>query len=192
MGLKVEIRNQEIMKQNHPCVFIANHQHALDLFVHGYLQCVPIVAIGKKELKWIPFFGLIFWLSGQIMIDRQSNERAIASLKLAGERMIREKLSCWIFPEGTRSHKKGMLPFKKGAFHLAIQSQLPIVPIVVNHFHLALDLNKWNPGPIVMQVLPPISTKGLTTYDIDSLILKSRTLMISEISKLDNELTCNQ
>jgi 1-acyl-sn-glycerol-3-phosphate acyltransferase len=147
MGLEVEVRDHDAMKRNHPCVFIANHQDSLDLFVHGYLQCVPTVAIGKKELKWIPFFGLVFWLSGQIMIDRKSNESAIASMKHAGDRMKRERLSCWIFPEGTRS-KKGLLPFKKGAFHLAIQSQLPIVPVAVNNFHKTLDLNKWNPGKI--------------------------------------------
>jgi 1-acyl-sn-glycerol-3-phosphate acyltransferase len=145
------------------------------------------VAIGKKELKWIPFFGLVFWLSGQIMIDRKSNESAIASMKHAGDRMKRERLSCWIFPEGTRS-KKGLLPFKKGAFHLAIQSQLPIVPVAVNNFHKTLDLNKWNPGKIIVQVMPPLPTTGLTSADVDKLIDEAHTKLKAQIELLDVEI----
>lgn len=187
MGLKLEIRDHHKMNENHPAVFIANHQNTLDLFVHGSLQRVPAVAIGKKELKWIPFFGWIFWLSGQIMIDRQSNERAIASLRQAGERMRRENLSCWIFPEGTRSRGRGLLPFKKGAFHLAIQSGLPIVPCVVNQFGRTLDLNKWQPGRIIVQFLEPIPTAGLGPQDVDTVIQRAHELMRDQIERLDRE-----
>lgn len=188
MGIKVEIRDHHKMKLHHPCVFIANHQDTLDLFIHGNMQCVPAVAIGKKELKWIPFFGWIFWLSGQIMIDRKSNESAVQSMKLAGERMRHERLSCWIFPEGTRSKNKGLLPFKKGAFYLAIQSHLKIVPVVVNNFHGKLDLSRWNPGRVIVKVLDPIPTEGLTTEGIEDLIQRTRDLMAQEIQKLDLEI----
>lgn len=88
--------------------------------------------IGKKELKWIPFFGYFFWGAGNMMIDRQKRSKAFAGLAQAAQEIKRRAVSIWVFPAGTRHPSgTGMLPFKRGAFYLAVEAQIPIVPVVV-------------------------------------------------------------
>lgn len=90
----------------------------------------------KKELKWVPFLGLFMISGGTIFLDRRNPQVAIASLQAAGEHMKKRSLSLWMFPEGTRtlSEEPSLKPFKKGAFHLAVQSGLPIVPVVCENY----------------------------------------------------------
>lgn len=83
------------------------------------------VSVGKKSLKWIPLFGLFFGISGNIYIDRSDRKQAINSFNEAIPRIKSNKLNIWLFPEGTRGDSKALLPFKKGAFHLAIDAQVP-------------------------------------------------------------------
>lgn len=188
MGVEVEVRNHEGMKRAHPCVFIANHQHALDLFVHGMLQCVPVAAIGKKEVKYIPFFGWIFWLTGQIFIDRKNRTSALGTMNAVAEIVKKRGVSVWMFPEGTRSHGRGLLPFKKGAFHLAVSAQIPLLPIVASTFEKSINLNRWRPGKVIVQILEPIDVRGRTQADVESLIELSRSIMAKKIEELDQEL----
>lgn len=89
------------------------------------------------------------------------------------------QLKLWIFPEGTRSNSQEMLPFKKGAFHLAITAQLPISPVVYSHYHfLDHKAERFDPGEVIMTVLPPISTKGMTLEQIPELMERVRNQMI--------------
>lgn len=90
----------------------------------------------KKELQWVPFLGQFLSLSGAIFVDRGNNAKAVRSLTAAGETMKSRDLSLWLFAEGTRSMREyhDMLPFKKGAFHIAIRAGVPIVPIVVENY----------------------------------------------------------
>ena len=94
--------------------------------------------MAKTSLQYTPL-GPFMILAGNIFIDRGNNVRAVRSVEAAGERMKKDGLSLWIYPEGTRhmSESPDMLPFKKGGFHLAINAGLPIVPIVVeNYWHI--------------------------------------------------------
>ena len=90
----------------------------------------------KKELKWMPFLGQFMALSGAVFIDRKNNASAIRSVAEAGRNMKERKTSIFVFPEGTRtlSDKPDLKPFKKGAFHLAVQSGIPITPIVTENY----------------------------------------------------------
>lgn len=90
----------------------------------------------KKELKWMPFLGQFMSLSGAIFIDRKDNASAIKSVAEAGRIMKERRTSIWVYPEGTRTlkEKPDLLPFKKGAFHLAVQSEIPIIPIVCENY----------------------------------------------------------
>ena len=187
MGLKLEIRNQKYMFENHPSVFIGNHQSALDLLIHACVQCVPVLSMGKKELKFLPFFGWMFWLSGQIFLDRRNRTKAVESLENAAKRMKAEKVSVWMFPEGTRSRGQGLLPFKRGAFHLAISAQVPIVTIAASPYR-SIHLNSWRPGKVVLDVLPPVSTAGMGSNDVDTLLQICRKSMEDGIARLDQEL----
>lgn len=92
--------------------------------------------MGKKELLWTPLLGQFMWLAGSIFIDRSNNQRAIQSLKEAGDQLKRKSTSLWMFAEGTRASQEvpGLRPFKKGAFHLAVDAQIPIIPVVCENY----------------------------------------------------------
>lgn len=81
------------------------------------------------------------WLSGAVFIDRKNRKNALKTVQQAGDQMKKNGVSLWIFPEGTRaSHAEpALLPFKKGAFHLAVQAQIPIVPVVCENYHHLFD-----------------------------------------------------
>jgi lysophosphatidate acyltransferase len=92
--------------------------------------------MAKKELQWTPLLGQYMSFSGAVFVDRGNNSKAIRSLKAAAERLSKERMALWMFPEGTRSMREhsDMLPFKKGAFHLAIQAGVPIIPVVCENY----------------------------------------------------------
>lgn len=92
--------------------------------------------MGKKELLWTPLLGQFMWLAGSIFIDRSNNKRAVQSLKEAGEELKRKSTSLWMFAEGTRASQEApsLRPFKKGAFHLAVDAQIPVVPVVCENY----------------------------------------------------------
>jgi len=129
-------------------------------------------------------------LSKSVFIDRANRATARAAFDGAAKVMQTERQSVFIFPEGTRSYATSpeLLPFKKGAFHLAIQAQVPIVPIVVANYSHVLNVKerKFKPGVIPVSVLPAISTKGLTAADADSLTTKTRDAMMDELIRLSH------
>lgn len=117
------------------------------------------VSVGKKIIRWFPFFGQIYWLSGNILIDRKRKKKALGAMKQAGDKMMERGIKVWIMPEGTRSKGRGLLPFKKGAFHLAKQTNLPVIPVVLSHYANRIDLNSFKKTPILAKVCPPIDSK---------------------------------
>jgi 1-acyl-sn-glycerol-3-phosphate acyltransferase len=164
LGIELEVQGQENLTLYQPCIFIGNHQSALDVAIYGAICPPNTVAIGKKEIALIPLFGWLFKLSGGILIDRKNKKRAISQIDEAVIAVKEQKLSIGILPEGTRNRSgKGMLPFKKGAFHLAIASQAPLIPIVISEFGELVSFKKriLKSGRIVIRVFPPIVTSGL-------------------------------
>ncbi|MDX3773316.1 1-acylglycerol-3-phosphate O-acyltransferase [Chromatiaceae bacterium AAb-1] len=185
-GIKVEIRRDPAIKPDQPYVFIANHQNSLDLFVMSNSVLPGTVTIGKKSLRWIPFFGQLYWLSGNILIDRNNKSRAVGTMQGTANRIRRRKLSVWMFPEGTRSYGKGLLPFKMGAFHIALQAQVPLVPVCMSSTHGQFKLNRWNNGKVIIQMMAPVpltTANGLRQFAED---MHER--MAQQISQLDAEL----
>ncbi len=92
--------------------------------------------MGKKELFWAPLLGQYMWLAGSIFVDRSNNKQAVQSLREAGDELKRKSTSLWMFAEGTRASQEApnLGPFKKGAFHLAVDAQIPIVPVVCENY----------------------------------------------------------
>ncbi|KAI7525410.1 hypothetical protein KC331_g17542, partial [Hortaea werneckii] len=127
-------------------------------------------------------------LSKTVFIERSSREQAVAAFAKAAEQMHSHKQSVYIFPEGTRSYSDhpDMLPFKKGAFHLAVQAQVPIVPVVVANYSNVLNVKRkvFRSGTIPVKVLEPIETKGKTKEDVDALLEVTRSRMLEELGKL--------
>jgi 1-acyl-sn-glycerol-3-phosphate acyltransferase len=187
LGLKLVLKNQEIADQNRPCIFLSNHQHNLDIFPGAF--CLPdrTVSIGKKNILWIPFFGLYYWLSGNILIDRKNKRSAFETMDVAARTIKTKNISVWIMPEGTRSKGQGLLPFKKGPFITAIKAQVPIVPYAWSNYVGKINLNKWHSGTILMEILPPISTNGLGLEDATKLKDQTFAIMDEAIKRLDRE-----
>jgi 1-acyl-sn-glycerol-3-phosphate acyltransferase len=156
LGVKLDFRVSKKIDPNESYVYIANHQNTWDLATISHAAMPGVVTIGKKSLKWIPIFGLIYWLSGNIMIDRKDSGKARDTLARAGRKARDKGLSIWMFPEGTRSRGKGILPFKTGAFRLAIDAGLKVIPVCASDNHNTIKFNRWNNGTVIIEIMDPV------------------------------------
>ena len=129
LRLRVKAEVSALTDKPHGCVIVANHQSNYDLFVFGNVVPRRTVCIGKKSLKWVPLFGQLFWLAGNVLIDRGNTHKARRSMLTTTETLQHKDTSIWVFPEGTRNLGEELLPFKKGAFQMAIAAGVPIVPV---------------------------------------------------------------
>jgi len=188
LGIKIELRNGETLEPARPCVFISNHQDNMDIFPGGYTLPRNTVTIGKKSIIFIPFFGQFFWLAGNILIDRKNKKRAFEAMDVAANAIREKNISVWIMPEGTRSKGRGVLPFKKGPFITAIKAQVPIVPIAISTYTKHMDLKKWRAGVILIEVLPPIQTKGLMPEDSNIIKEQAFHMIADAVKQLDLEI----
>ena len=165
--VRVEMKGEENIPRG-PAVYMANHVSHFDVFaILGHLN-VQFRWTAKKELYSIPLLGLAMRRAGYIMIDRSNHERALASMRVAAEK-IRGGASIVIFPEGTRScDGRLQYPFKKGGFHLAVQAGVPIVPITIVGSREVLPKHgkRVKPGTITMNVGRPIETAGRSVEEL--------------------------
>lgn len=130
---------KNILGNTRPAVFVGNHQTELDVLMLGTMFPKYCSITAKASLKKTPFLGWFMTLSGSIFIDRKNSKDAREAMKGAADEIKSKRQSVYMFAEGTRSYTKepGLLPFKKGAFHLAVQAGVPIVPCVVaNYSHI--------------------------------------------------------
>lgn len=158
-GLRLIVRIHPSIEQNTPYVFIANHQNSFDLITVCKAALPGVVTVGKKSLKWIPIFGQIYWLSGNIMIDRGHSGRARDTLQQVVEKIRKRRLSVWFFPEGTRSYGRPLLPFKTGAFRVAEDTGESVVMVTCSNLHQKVNWNRWNNGVVIMEISAPVSVK---------------------------------
>ncbi|QQQ66734.1 1-acylglycerol-3-phosphate O-acyltransferase [Pseudoalteromonas sp. GCY] len=155
IGVELVITQHANAKHVVPAMYVANHQNNYDLFTLPAVVPKNTVSMGKKSLKWIPFFGQMYWLSGNILIDRANRSKALGTLTKSAKKITESKLSVWMFPEGTRSYGRGLLPFKTGAFHTAMSANVPIIPVCMSSTHEQIKLNRWNNGKVYIDMLEP-------------------------------------
>ncbi|AZF43895.1 Acyl-CoA:1-acyl-sn-glycerol-3-phosphate acyltransferase [Pseudomonas sp. R1-43-08] len=188
--LRLNVKADVDSLRNKPgtCVVIANHQSNYDLFVLGTVVPHRTVCIAKKSLKWVPLFGQLFWLAGNVLIDRGNAHKARRAMLTVTRTLQHEDTSIWVFPEGTRNLDKGLLPFKKGAFHMAIAAGVPIVQVCVSHYVTHMRLNRWNSGDVLIRSLAPIPTTGMTADDVPALMQACQAQMDECIAQMDREL----
>jgi len=156
LGLKVVVRPSPAIDLSQAYVYVANHQNTYDIITICKAALPGVVTVGKKSLKWIPIFGQIYWLSGNIMIDRKNSGRARDTLAQAGKKIQQRRTSVWVFPEGTRSNGRGMLPFKSGAFRLAKTVNEPVVMVTASNLHKKVNWNRWNNGIVLIEMSAPV------------------------------------
>ncbi|MEX5556712.1 1-acylglycerol-3-phosphate O-acyltransferase [Pseudomonas rhodesiae] len=188
LGLEVKADVDSLRHKPGTCVIIANHQSNYDLFVFGTVVPHRTVCIAKKSLKWVPLFGQLFWLAGNVLIDRGNAHKARRAMLTTTRTLQHEDTSIWVFPEGTRNLGKGLLPFKKGAFHMAIAAGVPIVQVCVSNYVTHMQLNRWNSGDVLIRSLPPIPTVGMTSEDIPALMQACQAQMDACIKAMDGQL----
>lgn len=156
LGTKVRIRGAENLPEK--CIYICNHQSNVDIFL--VCNAVPkrTVTLGKKSILYMPIFGQIYWLSGNLFIERGDARKSARDLQKVEKKIHDKQLSIWIFPEGTRNLGQGLLPFKTGAVRLAVKAGIPIVPVCVNNYYPNFDINRLHNDDVIVEFQTPIET----------------------------------
>jgi len=179
MGWRIDVQNREWLEAHRPCVIVANHQSFLDVVTFGAIFPSRTVSAGKREIGRIPIFGWFYRLSGNLIIDRAHARSALESLEGAAQTMRSEKIAVWFMPEGHRNPTAQLLPFKSGAFRLALAARAPIVPVVAESLSVIADTRRHlaRPGRLRIRVLEPVLTEGLKPKDLPALVLAVRSDM---------------
>jgi HAD superfamily hydrolase (TIGR01490 family) len=173
-GVRLEVHGAEHLAAR-PAVFLFNHQSQLDVLVLAKLLRGGFTGVAKKELANSPGFGLMFRLADVAFVDRQDNAQARRALEPAVQK-LRDGISLVIAPEGTRSATPALGPFKKGAFHVAMQAGVPIVPIVIRNSGELMwrGATTIHAGTVQIAVLPPVATGGWDVAGLDERIREIR------------------
>lgn len=167
-----------------PYVVVSNHESFTDILLISLLPW-EMKWMSKIELLRIPVLGWDMRLAGDIPVDRADRRSAVKALQLS-RAVLGRKVSVMIFPEGTRSADGEMLPFKDGAFRLAVDAGVPILPLALAGTGTALRKHDWRFGRAIaeVKVLEPVETTGLTTADIPAL----RDKVVAQIKAARDEL----
>jgi 1-acyl-sn-glycerol-3-phosphate acyltransferase len=186
MGWRLDVANRELLDSARPCVFVANHQSFLDVVTFGSMFPKRTVSAGKREIGRIPVFGWFYRLSGNLVIDRGNPLSARDSLDDAARTIRDERVSVWFMPEGHRNAGPELLPFKTGAFRLALAAGVPIVPIVAEPLAAIADTKRRlaRPGTLRVTVLDPITPDASSPRAVADLTELTRAAMQKELDRL--------
>lgn len=168
------------MPQNprRPYVVVSNHESFADILLISHLPW-EMKWLSKAELFRIPIMGWMMWLAGDIPVKRGFGPSAVEAMERC-RKALRQRVSVMIFPEGTRSKTAELLPFKDGAFRLAIEAGVPILPLALSGTGTALPKHGWRFGRSAahLRVLEPVDTAGLTLSDVPALKVRIRDLIV--------------
>ncbi len=173
--MRVTVSGREQVDPRQSYVIAANHQSSYDIFmIYGWLG-IDFKWVMKHELRKVPALGISCEKLEHVFVDRSDSEAAIRSLNAARER-IRDGTSVVFFPEGTRSLDGKLLPFKKGAFRMAIDLDLPILPVTITGTHEIMPTKTLRvfPGKARLIFHPPIAVAGHDRADVGRLMAQTR------------------
>jgi 1-acyl-sn-glycerol-3-phosphate acyltransferase len=162
-----------------PVLVVCNHTSTVDMWIGMWLNPVGACGVAKREILRIPFFGLIYWLTGHLLLDRSNLQKSIKSMAEIGRFVRQNKLGVWMWPEGSRSREGALKPFKKGFVHMAIATGLPVLPIVSHDADRMWPGGsfKIRPGDLQMEVLPPIDTSEWTKEQASEHVSEVRSII---------------
>ena len=179
-GWRVEVEGRELLPPG-PCVLVANHQSMADVFAALCLRH-PFKFVSKASLFRVPLVGLVMALAGYIAVER-GRTRSMHAMLEECRRRLRRGVAVLLFPEGTYSEGRGLLPFKRGAFRLALEEKVPVVPVVLQGTTTLVE----GDGPwlsprarVRVRVLPPLPPESLGDDDA-ALAERVRGLFLKEL-----------
>ena len=182
-GMKVCVTGLEHLDPQQTYVFVSNHRSYLDTATLFCYIGRRIGIIAKKELLKVPILGYGMGYVNVMAIDRSNRERAIQTVRAATDR-IRSGVSFGVFAEGTRARPGQLLPFKKGAFYMAIEAGVPVVPVAIKNTDelMGKGTGEAKPGLIEMVIMPPVETAGITDdKDVAGLIARVRNAIAEKL-----------
>ena len=181
--VRVEVRGREKLDADTSYVFVANHQGAYDIFlIYGYLGH-KFKWMMKASLRRIPFVGAACAAAGFVFVDRSG--KGLRETLAAAEKILVKGMSLVVFPEGSRTPDGMIHRFKKGAFQIADDLSLPVVPMTIDGSFRVLPKGGWllRPGKIVLTIHEPILPGDDGRHDMDTLIEKSYRTILESMSK---------
>lgn len=185
-GIELEVEGEENAWAHRPCVFVFNHQSQADVVILPTLLRRDLAGVGKKEIGNVPVLGKLMQLGGTVLIDRENSRSAMEAMKPLVDVLQKEGRSVCIAPEGTRSTSTNLGRFKKGAFHLAMQAGVPIVPIVI---HNAIDVAPrgqyvFRPATVKVSVLPAVDTSEWQSETMNEHVEFVRDMFLVELDQM--------
>jgi 1-acyl-sn-glycerol-3-phosphate acyltransferase len=179
----VKVRGLELLDPKQTYVFVSNHRSYLDTAAIFIYTGRRIGVLAKKELLKVPILGVGMGFVNVMAIDRSNRESAIRTTEAAAQR-IKSGVSFAVFVEGTRAKPGELLPFKKGAFYMAREAGVPVVPVAIKNSDVLMGkgTGEARSGSIEMVLLPPVKTVDVKTdEDIDRLISDVRSAVAREL-----------
>lgn len=185
IGLNLKIKGEHHLWSHRPAVFVFNHQSNVDMVIIARLLRRDITGVGKREIRDMPIIGRVLEASGVVLIDRQNTASAIEAMRPLVDAMRVEGRSVCLSPEGTRTISPKLAEFKKGAFHLAMQAGVPMVPIVI---HNSVDVQPkgdilYHPGTVEVEVLPPVDTSKWSAETINKHVSAVRNMYLEALDQ---------
>jgi 1-acyl-sn-glycerol-3-phosphate acyltransferase len=185
---RFETRGVRPADPRHPYVVVSNHESFADMLLLTHLPW-EMKWLSKVEIFRIPFLGWLLWAAMDIGVKRGRGTSAKDAMNEC-KRRLRDRVSVMIFPEGTRSPEAEMLPFKDGAFRLAVEAGVPILPLALYGTRSAIAKHDWRIGTThaIVEVLSPEPTDGLTLADVPALRERVRERILAARDRLRDEL----
>ena len=175
-GVNVKVTGLDLLDPKQTYVFVSNHRSYLDTAAMFVYTGRRIGLLAKKELLKVPVLGVGMGFVNVMAIDRTNRESALRTTRAAGER-IKSGVSFAVFVEGTRAKPGELLPFKKGAFYMAREAGVPVVPVAIKNSDVLMGkgTGEARSGILEMVILPPVATTNRTTDEaINALVSEAR------------------
>jgi len=183
-GMKVEVEGLEKVDPSQSYVMVSNHRSLVDIYVIYGWSGIDAKWVMKKELRAIPIFGLACDKLGHVVVDRSNTKADLASMEKVRKKIV-NGTSIMFFAEGTRSRNEVLLPFKKGAFRMALDLQLPILPISIHGTRNILPphTTQLYPGKARLVFHDPIPTDNLDQTATGDLLEQTRNIISSALQE---------
>ena len=176
-GVRVEVGGFDAIAPDRSYIYVANHHCNYDVLIVAHALNPGTVIVGKQSLKWLPLVGQLYWLTGSLFIDRNSPRASIGSLRKIAKRVVAENTSLWIFPEGTRNHGGEMQPFKSGAFRIAKDIGVGIIPVTISPAVNHIAYNALRSTDVSIIAHPPIEAEEVVAMSAKQLANHAREII---------------